>query len=684
MKYKARVKNMDVNNILRLAIILSDNQATTFKSNLKKIVKLVLTDCYPKGMNSYKISSYIRDNYSLNFLYKEIEDALNKDKSIICINNNGTKEYQLTPEEYQKYADKNQSILDALLLQFLKNSKMNNKVSFEKCKDIIFRFFYYTFNSDVQTLLLLLNKKSDEAKNFCDEEKFNCEEATLINDFLNWNNREKNELILNLISSCYDYCMLTVKKDDRSYESVFNNKTFYLDSNVIFRLAGFNKKERQDVMQAFIHKCESAGIKIKYTNFTKEEIKSTIKHNVNIISKTFGHTTPIAPEAVSILDSQYSSFDFYEKYYEWTSKLNNSPGDFQSFERYLNKQIEKCCKNFEMEVFESYNTIRNRENFEQKCNEFSKFKKERYRATNKKAIETDINNYFYLLDKKNNGKANSFTELNSFFITADHCLTEWTLQIRAGSIPIFVLPSVWYSILLKYKGRAENDYEAFCKFLNIRIAPESDELYYNKTIMLAKVLELSEPREIKEEIIYDINSKLSEFTVEDNPEDIVKKSVDSVTKKYVDEAVKKVNDANAERISKLSEEYENQKTDKYDEGKSSGYELGVKEEKERQINKRTNKVVRRNKHINIVLLVVCVLFVLVFLFALLAGLFKDSINNNSQLMMWVSNNSIALQIIASVISVLSGLLKHIFSKIDVFSEKRETIYAREKRKYEKD
>ena len=155
-----------------------------------------------------------------------------------------------------------------------------------------------------------------------------------------------------------------------------------------------------------------------------------------------------------------------------------------------------------------------------------------------------------MLDKKNNGQANSFTELNSFFITADHCLTEWTLQNRPGSIPIFVLPSVWYSILLKYKGRTENDYEAFCKFLNIRIAPENDELYCNKTIMLAKVLELSEPKEIKEEIIYDINSKLSEYNVEDNPEDVVNKSINSVTKRYVNEAVKRANEENDEKFSR--------------------------------------------------------------------------------------------------------------------------------------
>lgn len=531
---------------------------------------------------------------------------------------------------------------------------------------------------------MLLDRKSNEAKNFCDEEKFNCEEATLINDFLNWNNREKNELILNLISSCYDYCMLTVKKDDRSYESVFNKKTFYLDSNVIFRLAGFNKKERQDVMQTFIHKCELAGIKIKYTNFTKEEIKSTIKHNVNIISRTFGQSTPIAPEAVSILDSQYSSFDFYEKYYEWTSKLKNSPGDFHSFERYLNKQVEKCCENFTMEIFDSYNTIKNRELFKQKCSEFSRFKKERYKVTNKKAIETDINNYLYLLDKKNNGQANSFTELNSFFITADHCLTEWTLQNRPGSIPIFVLPSVWYSILLKYKGRTENDYEAFCKFLNIRIAPENDELYCNKTIMLAKVLELSEPKEIKEEIIYDINSKLSEYNVEDNPEDVVNKSINSVTKRYVNEAVKRANEENDEKFSRFCEDYENQINNKFIEGKNSGYELGVKKEKERQIKKETDKILKRNKCIKIILLVVCVLFLLVFLFTLLTWFFRESIDNNSQFMLWVSNNSIALQIIAFIISLIFGLMRIIFSKLDIFSENRDTIHNRVKIKYEKD
>lgn len=96
-------------------------------------------------------------------------------------------------------------------------------------------------------------------------------------------------------------------------------------------------------------------------------------------------------------------------------------------------------------------------------------------------------------------------------------------------------------------------------------------------------------------------------------------------------------------------------------------------------------IVNRNKvFVWIILLVVCVLFLLVFLFTLLTWFFRESIDNNSQFMLWVSNNSIALQIIAFIISLIFGLMRIIFSKLDIFSENRDTIHNRVKIKYEKD
>ena len=37
-----------------------------------------------------------------------------------------------------------------------------------------------------------------------------------------------DELVYEMVSCCFDYCMLTLKKDTSTYQTVFNNKVFYL------------------------------------------------------------------------------------------------------------------------------------------------------------------------------------------------------------------------------------------------------------------------------------------------------------------------------------------------------------------------------------------------------------------------------------------------------------------------
>ena len=69
---------------------------------------------------------------------------------------------------------------------------------------------------------------------------------------------------------------MTVKKDKTVFASIFKGKEFYLDANIIFRLAGFNKTERKDAVTAFLSKCRECGVKINYSNFTSEEMDPTL------------------------------------------------------------------------------------------------------------------------------------------------------------------------------------------------------------------------------------------------------------------------------------------------------------------------------------------------------------------------------------------------------------------------
>jgi hypothetical protein len=168
--------------------------------------------------------------------------------------------------------------------------------------------------------------------------------------------------------------MLTVKKDTSSFSSIFNGKEFYLDSNIIFRLAGFNKVERQVSMDAFIRKCVDSGIKICYTNHTIAETKSTIKYHVDGLKKLLGKKQPLSQEAMQALSSKYANLDFHDEYIKWCKLPTSILGDFDSFRKYLERIVSDLLSPFKLVVADTYDTHSNRKRFTGLCDDFTEYK----------------------------------------------------------------------------------------------------------------------------------------------------------------------------------------------------------------------------------------------------------------------------------------------------------------------
>ena len=63
---------MNQASFLRLALVLSDGQAMTFKKNLLKLVNLVLFENYGQDLTISEIIKKISEKYSLDFADNEI------------------------------------------------------------------------------------------------------------------------------------------------------------------------------------------------------------------------------------------------------------------------------------------------------------------------------------------------------------------------------------------------------------------------------------------------------------------------------------------------------------------------------------------------------------------------------------------------------------------------------------
>ena len=97
---------MKQSDFLRLALLLSDGEAVTFKRNLAKLVKFVLFENYGNSLTISEIIQQINERYSLCFADNEIKSAiLSAKESIVEIR--PTKDpvyftYSISPKEYEK------------------------------------------------------------------------------------------------------------------------------------------------------------------------------------------------------------------------------------------------------------------------------------------------------------------------------------------------------------------------------------------------------------------------------------------------------------------------------------------------------------------------------------------------------------------------------------------------------
>lgn len=687
---------MNQTDYLRLALLLSDGQAQTFKKNLLKIIMLVLAENYGNALTVSDIIKKIENNYSLSFADGEIRTAIFSAKNGTILEDKGSKDpvyftFALSPAAYENF--KNRQVTDPLLPfieQFCQENSDTIALSSEELKNVVYRFLYQGFNSDIETVLALMNYRGESEQWKLEAKGFTNAEIIDLDHFLNWQNSEKNKLIFKYVSFCYEYCIMTVKKDKSAFSNIFRGKEFYLDANIIFRLAGFNKAERKDSVTAFLNKCQECGVHINYTNFTSTEISTTLEYYVKALSGVLGNTPPMAVDAVKRLNSKYANMDFYEQYVEWTKEPQNKIGDFSAFLDDLKRKINKCTRFMKIKVYETFNQMQTKEKFAEYCRDLTSFKSSRNKWSNDASIQVDVENYMTIQNLIGEAHAVSFFDQKYSFITADHVYIDWTREKLPGTVPLFVLPSVWYSIMLKYHGRTDDDYAAFCQFINLRISDVPDEQQEKKDRILACIMQLNESADIKDEIAFDISKRLTEMEnfVED-VETYVRETHERITEARVAAAVEEVDEVYKRRIAdeqqdherelkyaqrdyeqKLQEarnaEYQKGHDQGNQEGQSKGLEQGRKEGRKEIIHNQAVRKAKNNRRIRIASICVCGICVVIFA-CLLVIQYCIGENATADILEFINEHSAISMIISGAGTILSILFAHLGKYVTFFS-----------------
>lgn len=551
---------MGRDKFLRLALALDNQTATTVDKYTCKLVECVLFDTKGTGLTSVELCKQIKDQFQLEFDILELENAI-KTKSkgrIICIN----QQYQLSPKALNQLAKLKDpiSLLNEYVRQFLLIS--NKECSQETLSEKLQEYLYYSFNSSVENLLSLLEiKPIDNINGFSASNDM----VQLINEFIIWDNADKNKLLYDLISISYEYCMLTTKKDTLLSQKIFKGKRFLLDSNIIFRMAGINKDERQFVTNSFTQKCKEVGIELVYSSETLNELYRVIEGQIKYIRYLTQGQYPIDTKTLQKIDPTSEINDFYSIYYNWCKEPQNHFDDLLSFQRYLIGLISDVICNLTFVNIPNAKLSKNHDLFIAQCNSLEKFKKGKrpLKSISQESLQTDINNIYYIYSLRNTSQSQSLWQTNDYIVSADQLLTSWAQEAFSG-IPIVVIPSTWLSIMLRFTGRSEDDYKAYCLFMGLRQhRTDDDQIIINPATLLMTLAKKTSDATLKQQIIeeilnyratYSFDSQSDyEYAVENAFEHILERSKQEVRQEITDIWTRKEQASN-EEIKNLNEQ----------------------------------------------------------------------------------------------------------------------------------
>lgn len=498
-------------------MILENHGETTRNKYICKFVEYVLYDSSKEELTLAEIHRCIFDRFQLEFDLLEIKNAIaTKGKKRILEKKNG---YQLTPKANSELSTQISASerLKKSILTFINQNDVD--ITADRLLALIQKYLYYCFNSTAQNFSLIISdNNTNKSIDFGEVEfKPSDDEIDIINKFILWDNTEKNKLFYSIVSSCYEYCLITSKTNVSFSNSIFKDKVFFLDTNIIFRMAGINNDERKFVIGSFVKKCKEVGITLCYTNTVLSEIGRVVEAQVQYIKAINRGQPPISEDALrKLTEYEYESNDFYSIYYNWCKEPQNKYDDYISFKRYLEGLITNATKNLKYIDTSKFPILENNTYFELHDNlrEYKNSKRPK-RPVSKESIRTDISQILYLQSLRSDS-VNSLWEINEYTVSADQLLVSWAEKTFEG-VPLVVIPSVWLSVILKISGRATNDdYKSFCLFLTLRHHHlENDDLNINPIELLSRLSEKTIDATVKEQIITEIMSNRNEYVFDD-------------------------------------------------------------------------------------------------------------------------------------------------------------------------
>ena len=438
------------------------SQSASLNKSHQRIIDDALYTCGRSSVTLTELIVYIKQEYGFLYSVDEITNIVIKgrdaEQMYYCYPDNNDTIVSLTAE----YKNKLSFVCgQKTLYEYIDEYLTLYSIKSDAAKELILRFLYEMFTSNLEGYKLILHEKRNYLAN--ENSSYTEKEKEIINNFLNWPDEGKDKAIYDLAGYSLEYCMMTNHKNTSLNIQNLKGKSFYIDTNIIYRALGLNSDNLKTRAHLFLSKFKEVGEFLVVSQSTYLEFIDTIDYYIGKIDSS------LHPRVNSKVIYEFISEDsIFHYYHKWCiGRINR---DTRYFKDWILSEFDSLCKKYE--ILHEINCPYNREEKQENIKEYTSSILQSDVEKPETSAEYDAENILWI-EEKRKGYGNDIYQVKDFLLSSDNKLRRWDYLRNTNRVPIVMSPNQWLNIILHYVERTSDDYKSFVSFLTLTVRTAS-------------------------------------------------------------------------------------------------------------------------------------------------------------------------------------------------------------------
>ncbi|MFC0875553.1 hypothetical protein ACE01N_03115 [Saccharicrinis sp. FJH2] len=444
-------------NIFRINCWLDDIDGNNFTNSITSLIYDFLFSNENKETLASDIFINIKDNLSINLDEDFFNNIIDKNKKLEKYPTDNDVLVKLSQEKYDEINENiSNNSLEYHIEKFIIKKGYDSHIS-EKIIQLLANTLY-------ENILVFSTEKIKTFLSNSYTNNFTQNEVDAYNEFIDYDNREKNNAIFSTFLKAVEFAILTSGRGVKNIsKDIFKNKTYYLDTNVIIRILGVGGKERQKTVEKLLDSCTHEGIKFEVSHSTEKELNNKIEERCeNLRKKSDLHSITILQKLTEEIGLNQDFESHYAKL-----RVNGDVKSVNSYELYLKSKYQQLKANYNLKGESLLSKLEGIEINELTHKLFSAKKDDFSVRYTKTAAKIDAINVLYVRKLRGRNDYN-YNDIRSFYLTTDRTLNKVLSMQNNKKIPETILPSQLFLLHNSAIETDENDIKQFVKFIKKR------------------------------------------------------------------------------------------------------------------------------------------------------------------------------------------------------------------------